>query len=164
VVAVETHAGRAGALAENCERLGASIVDVRHGDSREPIDAAGFDRVLLDPPCTDLGTLQARPDVRWRKDAATLDRLTTEQAELLDAAAPQVRPGGTLVYSTCTISPLENEERMGAFLDSHPEFSPDDLGSERPDLALQRDGRFLQLLPHRHDTDGFFVARLRRSA
>jgi 16S rRNA (cytosine967-C5)-methyltransferase len=164
VVAVEKHARRAEALAENCRRLGASIVEAREGDSKDVIERAGFDRVLLDPPCSDLGTLQARPDVRWRKDAATVDRLVAEQEALLDAAAEQVRPDGTLVYSTCTISPRENEERMLAFLDSHPDFIADDLGAERPEYAHPRDGRFLLLLPHRHDTDGFFIARLRRTA
>jgi 16S rRNA (cytosine967-C5)-methyltransferase len=163
VTAVERHAGRAKALKENCERLGADIVRVRQGDAREPVDTGAFDRVLLDPPCTDLGTLQARPDVRWRKDAATLDRVAAEQEALLDAAAGQVRPDGTLVYSTCTISPRENEERMIAFLDAHPQFSADDLGAEWPGYAHARDGRFLQLLPHRHGTDGFFIARLRRT-
>jgi 16S rRNA (cytosine967-C5)-methyltransferase len=150
VIAVERHAGRAKALAANCERLGATIVETRQGDSKEVIERAGFDRVLLDPPCSDLGTLQSRPDVRWRKDATTLDRLVAEQEALLEAAAEQVRPDGTLVYSTCTISPRENEERMHAFLDSHPNFTAD--------------GSFRQLLPHRHDTDGFFIARVRRAA
>jgi 16S rRNA (cytosine967-C5)-methyltransferase len=164
VTAVEKHAGRARALAANCERLGAGIVEVRQGDSREVIESDGFDRVLLDPPCSDLGTLQSRPDVRWRKDAATVDRLVDEQEALLEAAAEQVRPDGTLVYSTCTISPRENEERMVAFLDTHPDFDADDLSAAYPAYAHPRDGRFLQLLPHRHGTDGFFIARLRRSA
>lgn len=164
VIAVEKHAARAEALAENCRRLGAAIVEVRQGDSRELIEADAFDRVLLDPPCSDLGTLQARPDVRWRKDAGTIDRLVAEQEALLESAARQVRPGGTLVYSTCTISPRENEERMLAFLDSHPDYGADDLGDELPAYADPRDPRFVQLLPHRHGTDGFFIARLRRAA
>src|SRR4051794_3564629 len=149
VIAVEKHPRRAEALAENAERLGAEIVSARHGDSREVIEPAAFDRVLLDPPCSDLGTLQSRPDVRWRKDAATVDRLVAGQGALLAAAAEQVRPDGTLVYSTCTVSPRENEERMLAFLDHHADFTPD--------------GPFRQLLPHRDGTDGFFIARLRRS-
>src|SRR3954470_2476688 len=164
VVAVEKHTGRAKALAENAGRLGASIVEVRQGDSRELVERDGFDRVLLDPPCSDLGTLQARPDVRWRKDAATIERLVTEQEALLEAAAAQVRTAGTLVYSTCTISPRENEERMLAFLDSHPEFTADDLSGDYAAYVHPSDARFLQLLPHRHGTDGFFIARLRRAA
>jgi 16S rRNA (cytosine967-C5)-methyltransferase len=164
VVAVELHERRAAALAANCERLGATIVRTLAADAKQPVEDAPFDRVVLDPPCTDLGTLQARPDVRWRKDAETVERLAAEQQALLDAAARQVRPGGTLVYSTCTISPRENEERVLAFLDSHPDFAADDLGAERPGYAHPRDPRFLALLPHRHLTDGFFIARLRRTA
>lgn len=163
VVAVELHRRRAEALAANCARLGADIVRTRTADARRPLGTGSFDRVLLDPPCSDLGTLQARPDVRWRKDAATVERLAGEQQALLEAAAEQVRPGGALVYSTCTISPRENEEQMLAFLDSHDDFTADDLGAERPQYAHPREPRFLALLPHRHGTDGFFIARLRRS-
>jgi 16S rRNA (cytosine967-C5)-methyltransferase len=164
VVAVELHARRAEALAANCERLGATIVRTLTADAKQPVEGGPFDRALLDPPCSDLGTLQARPDVRWRKDADTVDRLVAEQQALLEAAAQQLRPGGTLVYSTCTISPRENEERVLAFLDSHPDFAADDLAAEWGDYAHPRDPRFLALLPHRHGTDGFFIARLRRSA
>jgi 16S rRNA (cytosine967-C5)-methyltransferase len=147
VVAVEAHSGRAEALVENCRRMGAENVRVLTQDAREPADGSGFDRVLLDPPCSDLGTLQSRPDVRWRKDPSLVERVAEQQAELLEAAAGQVRPGGVLVYSTCTISARENEERMRAFLDSHSDFRP---------------SRTIQLLPHRDGTDGFFIARLER--
>jgi 16S rRNA (cytosine967-C5)-methyltransferase len=164
VVAVELHRARAEALEENCRRLGASCVRTVEANAGAPLGEAPFDRVLLDPPCSDLGTLQARPDVRWRKDAGTVERLVSEQETLLAAAAEQVRPGGTLVYSTCTISPRENEDRMVAFLDSNPQFSADRLGASHPGYAHPRDDRFLQLLPSVHGTDGFFMARLRREA
>jgi 16S rRNA (cytosine967-C5)-methyltransferase len=163
VVAVERHGGRASALAENCERLGATCVQVQEGDAAEPPGGAGFDRVLLDPPCSDLGTLQARPDVRWKKDEAALAQLACGQARLLDAAAGRVREGGALVYSTCTISPLENERQVSAFLARHPEFEQDDLTASFPEYAHAGAPAALQLLPHRHGTDGFFVARLRRT-
>jgi 16S rRNA (cytosine967-C5)-methyltransferase len=148
VVAVEAHAGRASALEENCRRMGADNVRVVAADALEPVGGL-FDRVLLDPPCSDLGTLQARPDVRWRKDPALIERVAGQQAELLGAAAKQVRPGGVLVYSTCTISARENGERMRAFLNDQPEF---------------RLSRTRQLLPHPDGTDGFFIARLERAA
>lgn len=145
VVSVEQHAGRAEALRRNAERLGASNVRVVNEDARTKIGV--FDRVLLDPPCSDLGTLQARPDVRWRKSPELVERVAAQQAELLDAAAGQVRPGGVLVYSTCTISARENEEQVDAFIDSHPQFAATGL---------------IRLLPHRDMTDGFFIARLER--
>jgi 16S rRNA (cytosine967-C5)-methyltransferase len=163
VVAVESHERRAEALATNAARLGASCVRVVQADAAEPLEHEGFHTVLLDPPCSDLGTLQARPDVRWRKDPSTLDRLAREQAELLESAAAQVRPGGTLIYSCCTISPEENEDRMRSFLESHQPFSADELGREWPRYASAADRRFLQVLPHRHGTDGFFIARLRKA-
>lgn len=164
VVAVEAHPARARALEENVSRLGAAGVEVRVADAADPQPGAPFDRVLLDPPCSDLGTLQARPDVRWRKTPAQLAELAALQARLLDNAASMVRPGGVLTYSTCTISPRENEQQLRSFLERHPDFAADDLGAERPELASRADGRFLQLLPHRHGTDGFFLGRLRRAA
>ena len=138
VVAVEANAARADELRANAERLGASIVDVRTQDAREPVDGGPFDRVVLDPPCSDLGTLQSRPDARWRKDPGTIDELAALQRELLRAALAQVRPGGVLVYSTCTISRAENEDQLAGM--------PVESST--------------QLLPHRHGTDGFFIARL----
>jgi 16S rRNA (cytosine967-C5)-methyltransferase len=162
VTAVERNERRAEELAENAARLGAKDLEVLTRDAREPVEESGFDRVLLDPPCSDLGTLQSRPDARWRKTPEQVSELSEVQAELLESAATQVKPGGTLVYSTCTISPAENERQVAAFLDSHPQFAADDLGLERPELASPLDSRFLQILPHRHGTDGFFIARLRR--
>jgi 16S rRNA (cytosine967-C5)-methyltransferase len=148
VVAVEAHAGRASALEENCRRMGAANVRVLAHDAREPVGGS-FDRVLLDPPCSDLGTLQARPDVRWRKGPELIERVAAQQEALLSAAAEQVRPGGVLVYSTCTISSRENEERIEAFLADRSDFQQE---------------RVMQLLPHRERTDGFFIARLKRDS
>ena len=162
LVAVEKHGGRAKALAENCERLGATCVTVREADAAG-VDGE-YDAVLLDPPCSDLGTLQARPDVRWKKDEGTVARLTQEQARLLDAAADRVRPGGALVYSTCTISPEENERQVASFLARRADFELDDLGAELPEYAHRESPRLVQVLPHRHATDGFFIARMRRVA
>jgi 16S rRNA (cytosine967-C5)-methyltransferase len=137
VVAVELNPQRADELRANAERLGAAIVDVRTRDAREPVEPGGFDRVLLDAPCSDLGTLQSRPDARWRKSPAAIEELAGLQRELLESALAQLRPGGTLVYSTCTISPREQ---------------PDPPAGARAEPPVQ-------LLPHRHRTDGFFIAR-----
>jgi 16S rRNA (cytosine967-C5)-methyltransferase len=163
IVAVEHHAGRADALRRTAARMGATAVEVRTADAAVPQERDAYDRVLVDPPCSDLGTLAARPDVRWRKDAATVAALTTTQAEILDAGALALRPGGVLVYSTCTISPAENERQIAAFLERHDDFAVDDLPSDLPVWDHPSVPQFLQTFPHRDGTDGFFVARLRRS-
>ena len=161
IASVEKHGGRARALAENCERLGATCVSVQEADAAE-VDGE-YDRVLLDPPCSDLGTLQARPDVRWKKDEAGVARVVEEQGKLLDAAADRVRPGGTLVYSTCTISPEENERQVASFLERRGDFSAGDLPDGFAAYAHPSADGLVQVLPHLHGTDGFFIARLARA-
>ncbi|HYH58543.1 MAG TPA: 16S rRNA (cytosine(967)-C(5))-methyltransferase RsmB [Thermoleophilaceae bacterium] len=163
VVAVEKNGGRARALAENCERLGATCVRVREGDAAEIDVGEDYDRVLLDPPCSDLGTLQSRPDVRWKKDEGTVARVVVDQARLLDIAAERVRPGGSLVYSTCTISPEENEHQVASFIERRGDFSVDDLSERFGRYAHPSVRGPLQVLPHRHGTDGFFISRLVRA-
>ena len=135
------------------------VADARHLDP----ELQGFDRVLADPPCSGLGTLQARPDLRWRVAPDALAELAGAQRAILEAGAGALRPGGLLVYSTCTISPMENEQVIAAFLDSHPDFSLDDLAAQQPGLAAQGTPGCLLTLPHRDRTAGFFIARLRRS-
>ena len=159
IVAVEKHPGRAQALRLTAARMGAAIVTVRTQDATEP-QGGRFDRVLVDPPCSDLGTLASRPDARWRK-AGRPEALAELQARILAAGAAALKPGGTLVYSTCTISPAENERVVAAFLAAHPDFTAESLEPEvwkHPTMP-----QFLQTLPHRDRTDGFFVARLRRA-
>jgi len=125
-------------------------------------EPGAYDRVLVDPPCSDLGTLASRPDARWRKSSDAPARLARTQAAILDAGAAALRPGGTLVYSTCTISPAENEAAVSGFLDRRPDFTADPLGSDVPVWQHPSVGSFLLTLPHRHGTEGFFIARLRR--
>ena len=162
VVAVEKHPGRAKALAQTAERMGATIVTVQTADATDPREPAAFDRVLVDPPCSDLGTLASRPDARWRK-AGRPPALAQLQDQILRAGAAALRPAGTLVYSTCTISPIENEHLISRFLEAHPEFRPVDLGSDRPVWKHPTMPQFLQTLPHRDRTDGFFIAKLVRA-
>jgi 16S rRNA (cytosine967-C5)-methyltransferase len=164
VVAVDHDPRRARAIARNCARLGIGAVEVRVGDARRPDHGSGFDRVLVDPPCSDLGTLQSRPDARWRKTPERVGELRSLQAEMLDAAAAAVRPGGRLVYSTCTIDGSENERQIEQFLGRRRDFSLIDLpGPYAQGLSWGRPG-LIQTLPHRDQTDGFFIAALSRSA
>jgi 16S rRNA (cytosine967-C5)-methyltransferase len=152
VVAVEKHAGRARELEENVRRLGAASVRVVHADALElPADVTGFDRALVDAPCSGLGILNRRPDRRWRAEP-----LPDLQLALLRAAAERVRPGGTIVYSVCTINADENEAVVDA-----ADLETESLGDEWPAFRHPRRPEFLLTLPHVHGTSGFFVARLR---
>ncbi len=180
VLAIERNRHRAGALVRTAQRLRARNVRVEVADAaRRRPEGACFDRVLVDPPCSGLGTLSARADLRWRVTPEQIPQMARTQGEILAAGAGALRPGGVLVYSTCTISPTENERLIAAFLDSHPGFALDDLAADLPALHLghpaeprRRDGPLpdasgtsgaLLTLPHRDRTAGFFIARLRRS-
>jgi 16S rRNA (cytosine967-C5)-methyltransferase len=152
VVAVELHPGRARELEENCRVLGADNVRVVTADATKlPEQLTGFDRVLVDAPCSGLGVLAGRPDLRWR--ARPLPEL---QADLLRVAAERVKPGGTIVYSVCTLDPEENEDVVDA---SGLQVEP--LGDEWPQFRHPRRPEFLLTQPHVHGTTGFFIARLR---
>jgi 16S rRNA (cytosine967-C5)-methyltransferase len=163
IVAVERHPGRAGGLERTVARMRVSCVRVEVGDAAVRRDASRrFDRILVDPPCSGLGTLQSRPDLRWRARPEAIGELATLQRRILDAGASVLTPGGALVYSVCTISRAEGPDLVEAFLSEHPDLEADDLDSEWPDLGVARSGPGVQLLPHREGTDGFFIARLRR--
>lgn len=162
IVAIERHPGRAAALEATCRRMGAGVVQVRTQDATEVDPGGTFDHVLLDPPCSGLGTLQSRPDRRWRASPEATAELAELQHRLLGVAAGATRPGGSLVYSVCTISRREGEDVIARFLTARDGWQVEDLGAERPQWRYPRDERFLQLLPDRDGTDGFFIARLRR--
>ncbi len=152
MTAVEVNEARARELEENVRRLGAENVHVVVADGRSlPPELDGFDRALVDAPCSGLGVLNRRPDLRWR--AQPLPEL---QLELLRAAAERVRPGGTIVYSVCTIDADESE----AVVDASGLEVDATLADEWPRFRHARRPEFLQTLPHVHGTAGFFVARL----
>jgi 16S rRNA (cytosine967-C5)-methyltransferase len=152
VVAVDANEARARELEENVRRLGASNVKVVVADGRElPPELDGFDRALVDAPCSGLGVLNRRADLRWRAEP-----LPELQLELLRAAAERVKPGGTIVYSVCTINADESEAVVDA---SGLEVDPT-LGEEWQAFRHPSRPEFLQTLPHVHGTAGFFAARL----
>lgn len=152
VTAVEIDPNRARELRANLAVLGATHVTVVEADGRHlPPELTGFDRALVDAPCSGLGVLAQRPDLRWRAEP-----LPELQLSLLRAAAARVKPGGTVVFSVCTINTDENEAIVDA---SGLEVVP--LGEEWPQFAHPRRPEFLLTLPHVHGTSGFFVGRLR---
>jgi 16S rRNA (cytosine967-C5)-methyltransferase len=162
VVAVELDPGRARGLRELCRRLGASCVRVVEADAASIDVRGGYDRVLVDPPCSDLGTLASRPDARWRKDPALIERVARLQGRILTRAARALDGSGALVYSTCTISMRENEQRVDELEAGGRGLRVEGLGDRYPELAAVSDRRFLQTRPDRDRTDGFFLARLWR--
>ncbi len=163
VLAVDIHPHRLDLLAENCRRLAVANVEGHRADARRLPEYHGTaDFALVDAPCSGLGVLRRRPDLRWRKTPADMAGLTELQAGLLDEAARCLKRGGVLVYSTCTIRREENEAQVAGFLARHPDFRRDGLAPHLPEELVSGLAEF-QLLPHRHGTDGFFLARLRRS-
>ena len=167
VISVELDSARAEEVAAQARRLELRSVTVIETDAAAMEMASGFDRVLLDAPCSDLGALASRPDARWRKSPKAIERLVEIQRRALLGAARVLRPGGVLVYATCTISRRENEDRIAALLAAAaageaPALELEDLGARAPGLASSLEPRCLQLRPDRDRTTGFFIARLRR--
>jgi 16S rRNA (cytosine967-C5)-methyltransferase len=146
VVAEDVQEPRLALLRENCQRLGASCVEIRARRAGAP-DPAPFDAVLVDAPCSNTGVMRRRIDLRWRIQEAELGRLRGQQLDLLAQAARRVRPGGRVIYSTCSIEPEENEQVVKDFLAAHPNFV---LAGERT------------LLPFRDGVDGAYAAKLVR--
>lgn len=152
VVAVEKHEGRARELQENLSRLGRSEIRVVVADALDlPPELTGFDRALVDAPCSGLGVLNSRPDLRWHGHP-----LPELQLALVRVAAGRVRPGGTITYSVCTINADENEAVVDASA-----LEVEDLGADWPAFRHPKRPEFLLTLPHLHRTAGFFIARLR---
>ena len=126
--------------------------------------AGKVDRVLVDAPCSGLGTLRRNPDLKWRQSADSVAELAVKQAAILDAAARLVRPAAGVVYATCSLLTAENDAIVEAFLAAHPDFTLTPASGVLARHGILLEGDFLRLLPHRHNTDGFFAAVLDKKA
>jgi 16S rRNA (cytosine967-C5)-methyltransferase len=164
ILAVDADPNRVSALRKNLERLQVPAVTVLEADASElqARDVGQFDCVLVDAPCTGLGTLASRPDLRWRRRLADVQRLAALQRSLLEKAALLVRPGGALTYSVCTVTRAETLDVVAA-LPSSDDWRLADLGAQWPQFADPRRATCLLTLPSTHGTSGFFVARLHKS-
>jgi len=160
VVAVDSSRDKMGLISGNAARLGLENIAPVCGDALSFAARGQFDTVLVDAPCSGLGVLRRRLDLRWRVKEADITRLAGLQSKILDNAASLVRPGGALVYCTCTVTPEENQEQVSGFLARHDGFRLDPAEGYLP-AETARDG-VLQAWPHRHGTDGAFAARLIR--
>jgi len=168
IVACDVSEGRLKRGAERFRRAGVHNAETRllasETDKWVKRHKGGFDRVLVDAPCTGTGTWRRNPDARWRgSEENGLENLLALQARILASAARLVKPGGRLVYATCSMLSEENEERVAGFLAAHPDFSVVPLGVAAPALKGSAHPDFLSLTPLRHDTDGFFAAVLVRA-
>ncbi len=171
IIALDIHEHKVKLISENCRRLGIDIVQTYRQDAKDlPGLWEGWaDFVLVDAPCSGLGVLRRRPDARWHKSMEQIEELATLQQQILQAASRCVKPGGVLLYSTCTLEPEENEDQVNRFLsENQVQFKLEDLSGylpfvpKRPEEREQIKKGFLTLLPHIYGTDGFFLARLRR--
>lgn len=170
--AFDVSAHRLDALKPRMARSGLSNIHpaaiAHERDERIKRLAGKIDRVLVDAPCSGLGTLRRNPDLKWRQSAKAVQELVVKQAAILDSAARLLKPGGRLVYATCSILPQENEAIAEAFTAAHPDFVPVDAGETLSQLKVEQSASlcsggetgtaYLRLWPHRHQTDGFFAA------
>ncbi len=164
LLAGELHPHRAELMRKNFERLGVEAkISVADASVPDPALYGCFDRVIIDAPCSALGLLYRKPDIKYSKSADDIDSLISVQGEILETCSRYVRPGGRLIYSTCTIDKRENDGNIDAFLQRHAEYREDDLAALLPSLPKERiRGGRIQLFPHLDGIDGFFIAVLGR--
>ena len=161
--ACDRYPARLKKLQANLDRLGFTSIQICSGDSRTLHQFTGQgDRVLLDAPCSGLGTLHRHADARWRQTPDTVKELVTLQTELLEQTSRWVKPGGILVYATCTLNPIENEAIVETFLAHNPDWHLEPPSRDSLLAQFSTPQGWLKTLPHHHQMDGFFMARLQR--
>jgi 16S rRNA (cytosine967-C5)-methyltransferase len=153
-------------IRENIARLNLPSIQIAQADATQELNGeigAPYDRILVDAPCSGLGTLRSHPEIKWQRQPSDILRLSQLQAKILNRVAGYLKPGGVVVYSTCTLTRNENERLVEAFLAEHQEFELEDAARYLPESAKTMvRGKFFQALPHRDNTDGFFAARMRK--
>ncbi|MFG6097452.1 16S rRNA (cytosine(967)-C(5))-methyltransferase [Leptothoe sp. ISB3NOV94-8A] len=163
VLGCDRTSSRLNKIRQNAKRLQLNSIETVMGDSREHPEFKGIaDRVLLDVPCSGLGTLHRHADARWRQTPNSIAGLTTLQRELLEAAVDWVKPDGVLVYSTCTLHPDENQNLIQTFLSDHPDWQIDPPEDDSPVAPFVTNQGWAMVWPHKQDMDGFFMVRMRR--
>ena len=160
VVAIDRFESRLKLLQKNMDRLSVDCVRIVVADALE-YKSIPFDRVLVDVPCSGSGTLSKKPDIKWKKDIFDIRNMNELQLKLLKKAATLVKPGGVIVYSTCSMEPEENFEIVKKFLDENPDFSFESARGKFPDEIIDENG-CIQTLPHIHKMDGAFAAKIVR--
>jgi 16S rRNA (cytosine967-C5)-methyltransferase len=167
VVSLDLHEHKVRLIQEQVERLSLSNVTTKVMDSRNVhlhFQEESFEKILVDAPCSGFGVIRRKPDIKYAKNEDDITNLANIQLSILNAAAPLLKKGGTLVYSTCTIDKEENEDVVNAFLQSHPDFTRDITLIERmpePVKLFVQNGQ-VQILPHYFGSDGFYIASLRK--
>ena len=163
VIAVDKYETKINTMKANVQRLGVTNIEFVQNDLLELqsdfINSLKFDKILLDAPCSGLGVLSKKPDIRWKREPEDILNLSRMQKKMLSNAANYLKPGGVIVYSTCTIEPEENSEVVKDFLASHPDFMVDDASRYISRDLVNADG-FVETFPHKHNIDGSFAARL----
>jgi 16S rRNA (cytosine967-C5)-methyltransferase len=163
VLSRDIHEHKINLINEAAKRLGVDIIEASVYDARKIDDSllGKADCVLVDAPCSGLGIIRRKPDIKWSRESEAEDSIASLQYEILKSAAAYVKPGGTLVYSTCTIESKENSDIVRRFLDENNEFSADGIKEALPlKIAGFAQEGFIQLFPNIHGIDGFFISKM----
>lgn len=168
IIANDIHPHKVKLIQDQADRLGLSSIETVCHDALD-LDTyypeASFDRILLDAPCSGFGVIRRKPDLRWAKSPEDVEAISSLQSELLSRAVKLLKPGGILVYSTCTTEPKENDQVVREFLASHPDYAavpPAESMNEEVKSCVTEEGYGIQILPHKFNSDGFYIARLKR--
>lgn len=162
---MDLHPHKVKLIQESADRLGHSVIEAEAGDGKRSVERFGkeqFDRILVDAPCSGLGVIKRKPDIKYTKKAEDFSRLQEIQIELLDQAAELLKPGGILVYSTCTVDNMENRGTAERFLKKHPEMET--IQVSLPEALGVKHTGFVQVFPQDFGSDGFFIAAFRKEA